>query len=62
MASNDRLREKLVTQKIRISFAALLTLAPFACALGRAAAPARDTPPQRPFTFATVEHLAALRA
>ena len=63
VASNDRPREKLVTIKNRISLVAFLTLAPFACALGRAAAPARHAPPpRRSFTFATVEHLAALRA
>ncbi len=54
--------EKLVSIKRRIRLAALLTLGPFVCALGYAAVPAAPAPPARPFSFATVEHLAALRA
>ncbi len=60
-ASTLRPCEKLVPVKTRITLTALLSLTPLACAL---AAPPPAKPPGmvRRFTFAAVEHLAALRA
>ena len=62
-ASSSRPCEKLVSIKSRITLSAFLLLAPFACASGLAAShPLPTAAAPRPFSFATVERLAALRA